>query len=114
MTSEERFEHTARLLKAGIPVLEADALIDACEENRELVLVLHPLPGAPRVGDRLRVKLGDGEETRVALEVERCHAGVPVTIANAPCTMYAIVGRPVQPGRRDDVATDAPVRRARL
>lgn len=91
----------ARLVRRGIGVLGADALLDACEQDRDLVLLTLPLPrfDGLRNGDRVRTTI-DGKPKSVVVEmIERGSFDV------------AICGRPVESTGADDVATSLPVRR---
>lgn len=105
-----RFEKAAQLIKAGVGVMGADRLLAMCEADAELALVLVPLPGTPREGDRIRVALPSGERS---LLVEGVEAAGALRTGDAQKARWAIVGRPVESGKRDDVATSAPVRRSR-
>lgn len=107
---EERMKRATQLIRAGVGVLDADRLLAACESDRELALVLVPLNGSPREGDRIRVKLPSGPRS---LRIEMVMPANPLRTGDKLTPQWAIVGRPVAASRRDDVSTSAPVRRGR-
>jgi hypothetical protein len=106
----ERMRAAAALTSKGIGVLDADTLLKACADDDRLVMVVIPLPGVPRVGDRVRVKMPNGVRT---LRVEALAEASPTRRGQDVSRRWAVVGLPVESSARDDVASTAPVRRPR-
>lgn len=83
-----------RLIQAGVAASAAAGLAQAAASDSRNALVIVPLPGEPRPGDRLRPK------------GPRTDGSTPPTlrvIAAAPAgARWAIVGEPVDAGTADD------------
>lgn len=82
------------LVKAGVRPEKANELLEAVDEREGRVLVLAPLKGEPRAGDRIRVVDGVGPQAMVVVAAARAEARVDG---------WAIVGDPVDPSTADDV-----------
>lgn len=96
----------SKLVGLGVPQFEATALVGACIEDDRRVLVVVPLDGEPREGDRIRAVAKPGDEPQ-ALRV------LAAVLVPGPLLQrlhrpgekrrYAIVGDPIEPSKRDDV-----------
>lgn len=97
----------------GVERSEIFRLLDACDQNPELVLCTVDLELPPREGDRVRAKLATGDKS---LRVEAVAlSSVVVKSRTSPSRnrhRYAIVGLPVEASSRDDLVIEK-VRRAR-
>lgn len=108
--SLKQIQHaSAGLRRMGVAAPDVIALLDACDQDPELVLCTVELPSAPREGDRIRAKLPSGERS---LLVELSAATAPRMLAGLPVvTAWAIVGRPVEASSADDALIEKVVRK---
>lgn len=89
--------------RAGVSALDADRLVEAAVSDPVLVLVIAPIPGLLRVGDRVNTRARSGNAT---LRVEDC--------AKGEGNKWAIVGLPVESSSADDGSLTSPVVRRTL
>lgn len=102
----------------GVPRADIVRLLDACDQNAELVLCTVDLELPPREGDRVRARLATGERS---LRVEAMAESTTVVPAKPTRSKmlatgevprprnlrrYAVVGLPVEASSRDDLVIE--------